>query len=723
MGRIWDKLFHRNRYKAIVSTYDTLIRQCTEGIDIFLKQNAMYWSDTYDFKVLLHQYADDIRNLQKEYDKEEQRKQELKERSEYIKEHYRYGYGYYHYQEYLKRTTPELKKDYIPTPEQICCDSEYIEKRDNVIKSLILLKNYCPEGFASCAKAHEVDPSSSLEPPYNFLSFSLINRMSRLADEVKLHQQAHDLKRKCPNGVRLVVGADHLDDLASINQRAEEIKQAEQDYCEVIELIEHNDGMVNYVIRNTCNESNKDEVISLDAIRQVLNYKQLLNDDDIRECDFFLSLSEAQQRYVSALPSLKLQKAYILRNIISPKAVAIASAEPGDCNPVVQDFMKECKDISTEGVTFDTYFTTVARLAKDNHSIDSALALINKYRREVEQFYNIGKDAALPFSALTDVYSNKKIKQVIAQANIYRQDASKAVTISLRYPLGFRSIMSQDYVKDILKSQKEHHDTIKWIIANEDLFKEEQARIKEEEKIKRAQQIITANPFAVKRLLPDIDICFLDSEQANIVIREKTKITTLTRLLDKVATWKLAKGIPHYFFYWYYPVRFDDVTDESQRARELIWHFKDGGTHEEVAEILEEKLVSTFGTDCSSLTLVCIPASTVEDNEWRYSAFSDEVCSALKMQNAFDKIQITKEKDPSHLGGVDDAEYEFNETFFEGKYIVLFDDVLTRGHSIARFKRKLESLGAIVICAITIGRTYSDYYGDERTPHPWSGEL
>ena len=28
---------------------------------------------------------------------------------------------------------------------------------------------------------------------------------------------------------------------------------------------------------------------------------------------------------------------------------------------------------------------------------------------------------------------------------------------------------------------------------------------------------------------------------------------------------------------------------------------------------------------------------------------------------------------------------------------------------------------ANVVCAISIGRTYSDYHGDNRTPHPWSG--
>ena len=179
-----------------------------------------------------------------------------------------------------------------------------------------------------------------------------------------------------------------------------------------------------------------------------------------------------------------------------------------------------------------------------------------------------------------------------------------------------------------------------------------------------------------------------------------------------------------YFFYYYYPTRFTDITAESRRVRNLIYNFKDGIVNSDVIDIMKRKLTSTFSSeDLSKMTLVCIPASTIEDNEDRYSSFSERLCNALGMRNAFSHITITKEKTQSHLGGTDAAEYSFDQSFFNDAKIILFDDVVTRGRSMYQFKTILERYGASVICALSIGRTYSDYHGDIRNPHPWTGTL
>ena len=91
------------------------------------------------------------------------------------------------------------------------------------------------------------------------------------------------------------------------------------------------------------------------------------------------------------------------------------------------------------------------------------------------------------------------------------------------------------------------------------------------------------------------------------------------------------------------------------------------------------------------------------------------------MSNAYNYITITKEKRPAHLGSDDRAEYSYDRTFFEGKFVVLFDDIVTRGGSVSSMKSELEALGAIVVCAISIGRTYSDWNGNSPIPHPWTG--
>ena len=93
------------------------------------------------------------------------------------------------------------------------------------------------------------------------------------------------------------------------------------------------------------------------------------------------------------------------------------------------------------------------------------------------------------------------------------------------------------------------------------------------------------------------------------------------------------------------------------------------------------------------------------------------------MADAYNYITITREKTPSHLGGTDSAEYSYDRSFFNGKIVVLFDDIVTRGDSVASMKHELETLGAVVICAISIGRTYSDWNGNVPKPHPYTGRI
>ena len=96
-----------------------------------------------------------------------------------------------------------------------------------------------------------------------------------------------------------------------------------------------------------------------------------------------------------------------------------------------------------------------------------------------------------------------------------------------------------------------------------------------------------------------------------------------------------------------------------------------------------------------------------------------EVCSKTGMRNGYEHVTIIREKEPSHLGGESDAEFDYDEDFFKDSFVILFDDVVTRGHSLFRMKRELENYGATIVGAISIGRTYSDYGGAPRLPHPY----
>lgn len=75
------------------------------------------------------------------------------------------------------------------------------------------------------------------------------------------------------------------------------------------------------------------------------------------------------------------------------------------------------------------------------------------------------------------------------------------------------------------------------------------------------------------------------------------------------------------------------------------------------------------------------------------------------MDNAFEHIQVVEDATPKHLGGTGTPVLHFDENFFKGRYILLFDDVITKGNSMLRFKLKLEALGATVIAGVSIGKT------------------
>ena len=48
---------------------------------------------------------------------------------------------------------------------------------------------------------------------------------------------------------------------------------------------------------------------------------------------------------------------------------------------------------------------------------------------------------------------------------------------------------------------------------------------------------------------------------------------------------------------------------------------------------------------------------------------------------------------------------KFDKRFFKGKKCLVFDDILTQGHSYARFACALETLGAEVLGGYFLGKT------------------
>lgn len=136
-------------------------------------------------------------------------------------------------------------------------------------------------------------------------------------------------------------------------------------------------------------------------------------------------------------------------------------------------------------------------------------------------------------------------------------------------------------------------------------------------------------------------------------------------------------------------------SNEDWEKRDYIVNFK--GNSELTTDIDHQAAIkravhdvsalieSTFGDKTASLTLVCVPAATLENTERRFKTFSEEICKKCQIENGYGHWE--------------------EKNFFKGKDIILFDDIIASGKSIAIYADKLTSLGANVIAAFALGKT------------------
>ena len=185
-----------------------------------------------------------------------------------------------------------------------------------------------------------------------------------------------------------------------------------------------------------------------------------------------------------------------------------------------------------------------------------------------------------------------------------------------------------------------------------------------------------------------------------------------------VQGWHVTRyGISHDYLYEYLKTKAPrEATQGEWDNRYLIWAFKNTPnkynskySYEEALGIIVPKytrrLKETFGSMASDLTLVCIPASNKVNNERRWKEFSSRVCNELNMWNGYSYISIESDAMAKSLGGDGITTLSFDRSFFKGKQVVLCDDIKTSGKSLQRMRQQLESMGATVVCALTIGVT------------------
>lgn len=276
----------------------------------------------------------------------------------------------------------------------------------------------------------------------------------------------------------------------------------------------------------------------------------------------------------------------------------------------------------------------------------------------------------------------------------YREEKNKrdeAKRIKANYPKGFSAIFggldldscSLQYIQGVINAKSRIQ------IKDNELERIERQRLEEERKRQEA-------------------------------IRKQQEIRDLKSC---VSSWPQPRrsSIEYFSLYNYYPTTCDwDASESEWEVRNLIWDFKANPNrpqseyeirtrHEQALNRVLPKLVKVinhyFGSKKSKLTLVCIPSSKRIVTERRYKDLAQKLCSATGMSNGYDYVSVTSDGEAKHLGGTSSAEFGINSNYFKDRYVLLFDDVITSGSSMERFKRLLESVGATVIGGLSIGKT------------------
>ena len=262
-------------------------------------------------------------------------------------------------------------------------------------------------------------------------------------------------------------------------------------------------------------------------------------------------------------------------------------------------------------------------------------------------------------------------------------------------------------VKLLSKRYSYESDEIKYNAVYRAKIEEQKAAELRRQEAKREEEIQTAEmkrreeEFARKR-------------------KEEEKRNLPTSLPACVASWSSHSNssLKHKYFFDYYPYGTykDNASASMWDTWRTVWHFKNDPDKNvtsfehrsalmTVTQLVENALRSAFGAKTEYLTLVCLTASTQRKTELRYKDFAEQLCKNLNMNNAYPHIQVIEGGSAKHDGGNGSRRVSYDQYFFNGKYVVLFDDVRTTGHSLEQERRTMEKLGAKVICAVTIAQT------------------
>lgn len=157
----------------------------------------------------------------------------------------------------------------------------------------------------------------------------------------------------------------------------------------------------------------------------------------------------------------------------------------------------------------------------------------------------------------------------------------------------------------------------------------------------------------------------------------------------------------------YLPVRFSADYQQQQDRRE-VYNFKDGRCSSELKKELLSEIRNAIGYTKSEWVVCFIPASSNERTITRYSSILSSIINEIGVDATLNAIRVTVDKEPGHMAGkLNDpsSNFNFNNSLFNGKRVLLIDDVITRGNTFTCTSIRLLRLGAKEVKGLFVAKT------------------
>lgn len=167
-------------------------------------------------------------------------------------------------------------------------------------------------------------------------------------------------------------------------------------------------------------------------------------------------------------------------------------------------------------------------------------------------------------------------------------------------------------------------------------------------------------------------------------------------------------GVRVVFYGYYYPSRYGDLLDDRQRAFcHSLYRFKEGKTH---GIPFFKACMTALQTDGQSCHVMFMPCSDQYKYVRRFKRLARYIDKCRpELTSGFHDVDVFGFRESLHKAKgngnrILERNYRINGDI-AGKEIVIVDDVLTSGQSLADYKDEIERCGGKVAAAIFYGKT------------------